>query len=493
MTHDAKLHDSVPMGLAPSLYNLDLAPTRQKGRTWKSYNLFALWANDVHSLGNYSFVIGLFVLGLGVWQVLVALAFASLFLFVLLSLSGLMGFKTGVPFPVLSRISFGIFGAHIPALIRGIVAIVWFGIQTYLATMVLNVLLIAFFPSLTPMTHHLVLGLSVLGWISFAFLWVIQVILACYGMEVIRKYEAFVGPIILFTFLMLAIWVLYSSGGHLRWSPPKPLSGSEMWSHIFGAAALWVSIYATFLLNFCDFTRSAVSRQTVIKGNFWGIIVNVMFFGVIAMILAGGQLSIDGVLIHSASDVVRMIPNTALLVLASLSLLILTIAVNLMANFVAPCYTLSNLLPRYLNFRRAALVTGIIGFVILPWNLYDSPVVIDYFLGGLGALLGPLFGIVMIDYWLVRKQRVDIPALYIDSPSGSYHYSNGVNAKAVQALIPSALIAILFALLPQLSSISQFSWFIGAALGAVIYYFIAPKNQTYADRDGESIAVATRH
>ena len=493
MTHDAELHETVPMGVAPGLYNMDLAPTKQQGRTWKGYNIFALWANDVHSLGNYSFVIGLFVLGLGVWQVLVALAIASVILFILLSLSGLMGVKTGVPFPVMSRISFGIFGAHIPSLIRGIVAIVWFGIQTYLATMVLNVLLIALFPSIKVLTHNNLLGLSTLSWINFAVLWVIQVILACYGMEVIRKYEAFVGPIILFTFLVLAGWVLYRSGGQLRWSPPNPLTGTKMWSHIFGAAALWVSIYATFLLNFCDFTRSAVSRQTVIKGNFWGIIVNVMFFGVIAMIMAGGQLSINGVLIHSPADVVQMIPNIPLLVLASLSLLILTIAVNLMANFVAPSYTLSNLLPSYLNFRRAALVTGIIGFVILPWNLYDSPVIIDYFLGGLGALLGPLFGIVITDYWLIRKQRVDIPALYVDSPGAPYHYRNGVNPKAVQALIPSAVIAILFALLPELSSISQFSWFIGAALGAIIYYLIAPKGQTYVDRDGEAIAVATRH
>lgn len=211
------------------------------------------------------------------------------------------------------------------------------------------------------------------------------------------------------------------------------------------------------------------------------------------VILTGGQLSIDGTLIQSPTDVVQKIPNTFLLVLASLSLLILTIAVNLMANFVAPAFALANLFPRHLDFKRAAVVSAVIGFVILPWNLYNSPIVIIYFLGALGAFLGPLFGIVIADYWLVRKQRVDVPALYTDAAAGPYHYVNGINPKAIQALIPSAAISLMFAFLPALHSLSQFSWFIAAGLGALFYYIIAPKGLTYADRDGEAIAVATSH
>ena len=170
--HSTGLHEPVPAGVDPGLYNQDLAPTKKEGRTWSAYNIFALWANDVNSLGNYSFAIGLFALGLGTWQILAALGFGAAFLFVLLTLSGYMGIKTGVPFPVMSRISFGTRGAQIPALIRGGVAIVWFGIQTYLASLVCNVLLIALFPSLEPLSQQDFLGLSVLGWISFSVLWV---------------------------------------------------------------------------------------------------------------------------------------------------------------------------------------------------------------------------------------------------------------------------------------------------------------------------------
>ncbi|WP_341644065.1 NCS1 family nucleobase:cation symporter-1 [Thauera sp. SDU_THAU2] len=499
MSHSASLANDgnheleLPAGTSPRLYNQDLAPSKKEGRTWSAYNIFALWANDVHSLGNYSFAIGLFALGLGAWQILAALMFGALFLFVLLNFSGFMGQKTGVPFPVMSRISFGTRGAQIPALIRGGVAIVWFGIQTYLASMVLDVLLIVMMPSLAPLSQQIVLGLSVLGWISFSILWVVQVIIACYGMESIRKYEAFAGPVILVTFLSLAGWMLYASGGKLVWSRPDSLTGGAMWAQILGGASLWVAIYGTFVLNFCDFTRGAVSKKAIVRGNFWGIPINMLIFGLVVVILTGGQLSIDGTLIQSPTDVVQKIPNTFLLALASLALLILTIAVNLMANFVAPSFALANLLPRHLDFRRAAVVSAVIGFVILPWNLYNSPVVIVYFLGGLGAFLGPLFGIVMADYWLIRKQRVDVPALYTEDPRGPYHYVNGINPAAIKALIPSALISLMFAFLPALQVLSQFSWFIAAGLGGLFYYLIAPKGRVYADRDGETIAVATNH
>lgn len=485
-----RLHPSLPPGVSPALYNVDLAPTAKEGRSWSAYSLFTLWVNDVHNLGNYSFAIGLFALGFSGGQILTALLLGAAFLFALLNLSGFMGCKTGVPFPVMSRISFGTRGAQIPALIRGGVAIAWFGIQTYLASKVLDVLVLMLLPQWQPLAEQTLLGLPLLGWISFTLLWVVQVVIACWGMESIRKYETFAGPVIFMTFIALAGWILHSSGGQLHWSAPSVQAHGSQWVQILGAASLWVALYGTFVLNFCDFTRGTTSRNAVIKGNFWGIPINMMVFGLVVVILTGGQLSIDGTLISSPVDIIQKIPSKPLLILASIALIILTIAVNLMANFVAPALALTNLLPRKLNFRKAALVSAILGFVILPWNLYSSPVVIVYFLGGLGSLLGPLFGIVMADYWLIRKQRVDVVALYTKNANGPYHYRNGFNPRAIQALIPSALISLLFAFVPYLQSVSAFSWFIAAGLGAFFYWLVAPKGLTYTDRDGETIAVA---
>ncbi|RLZ04097.1 nitrate reductase [Kocuria tytonicola] len=477
----------VPMEPAPDtsdkLYNVDLAPTSRHGRTWSAYSIFTLWANDVHSLGNYGFAIGLFALGLGAWQVLTALGVGALLLFVLLCLSGFMGFKTGVPYPVMSRISFGVHGAQLPAAIRGIVAIAWFGIQTYLASVVLRVMLIALVPSLAPLDENSVLGLSTLGWISFVALWIVQVVIVCYGMEMIRRYEAFAGPVILVTMVALAAWMLARVDFSIAWSTDDPLTGSQMWLHILGGGALWVSIYGTFVLNFCDFTRSAMSRGAIVRGNFWGIPVNMLLFGLIVVSLAGAQFKLDGTVITSPADIVQPIPSTPLLVLASLALLILTVAVNLMANFVAPTYALTNMFPRRLNFQKAAVISAVIGLVILPWNLYNSPVVIVYFLGGLGALLGPLFGIT----------RVNVPQLYVDTHDGEYFYRGGVNPRAIAAFVPAALASLAVALLPAFHGASEFSWFIGAGLGALCYLVTAKREPEYTDQHGEAISVATTH
>lgn len=484
---------SVPEGVSPKLYNRDLAPTTRSGRTWHAYSIFTLWANDVHSLGNYTFAMGLFALGLGSWQILVAFLLGAVFLFALLTLSGLMGEHTGVPFPVMSRIAFGVRGGRIPAVVRGAVAIAWFGIQTYLASVVLRVLIIAVVPSAAPLDQNLFLGLSTLGWISFMALWIVQVLIVIRGMEMIRKYEAFAGPVILTTMLLLAIWMFTKADFSIAWSTTDSLTGGIMWVRIVESAALWVVIYGTFVLNFCDFTRGAPGRRSVVRGNFFGIPINMMFFAVIVVVMTGAQYKIDGQIITSPTEVVQAVPNTLLLVLAALALIVLTIAVNLMANFVAPIYMLANLFPRHLNFARAAIVSAVIGLVILPWNLYNTPVVIVYFLGGLGALLGPLFGVIIVDYWLVRKAQINVPDLYKVDPTGDYAYTNGVNKKALIASAPAAVVALVLALVPTFSAVAGFSWFVGAIIAAIIYLAITDKNRTFHGVSGEAIAVPPSH
>ncbi|HJX79239.1 NCS1 family nucleobase:cation symporter-1 [Glutamicibacter sp.] len=492
-THTQGIDPANPHELSASLYNEDLAPTTRKGRTWNSYSIFTLWANDVHSLGNYAFAIGLFALGMSGWQILAALGIGAVLLFALLNLSGFMGEKTGVPFPVMSRIAFGINGAQIPALLRGAVAIAWFGIQTFLASQVLSVMVIALAPGMASLQETSFLGLNTLGWICFVTLWAVQLVIVSYGMEMIRKYEAFAGPVILVTFLALAIWMLFESGFNVSMTTGDTRSGLDMWVGIFGAAALWVSIYGTFVLNFCDFTRGASSKKAIVRGNFFGIPLNMLFFGAIVVVLTGTQFSINGAVISSPSDVVEAIPNTLLLVLASGALLVLTIAVNLMANFVAPTYALTNLFPKKLNFRTAALISGAIGLVILPWNLYNSPEIINYFLGGLGALLGPLFGIIMADYWIVRRARINVVDLYRSNPEGTYYFTRGVNYRAVAALVISSVIALLLAFVPALHVVGPFAWFLGSGAGAIVYLILAKHRLDLADIDGEAIAVTPKH
>ncbi|MDA3922853.1 MAG: NCS1 family nucleobase:cation symporter-1 [Salinisphaera sp.] len=479
---------SAPAFPHPRLYNDDLAPVESEGRHWNAYNVFTMWANDVHSLGNYTFAIGLFALGLGAWQILLTFAIGAAILFALLTLSGFLGEQTGLPFPVVSRIAFGIRGGRVSAICRGGIAIVWFGIQTYLAANVLNALLVSFVPSLSGLEEISFLGLSVLGWCSFIALWAVQIIIVSYGMAMVRHYIAFAGPVILITMLTMAGWVLVRAHFTIAWSINQPLAGVPMWEMIFAGACLWVVIYGTFALNVCDFTRCVGTKRAVVLGNFAGILVNMMLFALIVVVLAGAQFHINGDIIKSPADIVRTINDPVWRIAASLALIVLTIAVNLVANFVAPSYMLCDLFPRWLTFRRAGMVTAIIGLVILPWNLYNSPLVINYFLGGLGAILGPFFGLIMVDYWLVRRQRLNIPDLYSEATDGTYYYRNGFNYRAFYALVPAALISLAIALAPVFHSMADFSWIFGAVIAAVLHLILVPKNQAYQHVDGEAIA-----
>ncbi len=307
--------------LSPRLYSADLAPTKAEGRRWGRYSLFALWTNDVHNIANYSFAIGLFALGMSGAQILAALALGALMVYGLMNLSGYMGQKTGLPYPVMCRIAFGIHGAQLPALIRAVIAIAWFGIQTYLASIVLRVLLTAIWPGLAAYDQDAILGLSSLGWATFVAIWCVQLLIFAYGMEMVRRYESFAGPVILLTVAALAAWMYLRAGASIAWSSGEPMSGSQMWLKIFGGAAFWVTLYGTMILNFCDFARGCPDRRTISVGNFWGLPVNILLFGLFAVVLAGAQFRIDGQLIQSPTDIVAAIPDTLFLVLASLALL----------------------------------------------------------------------------------------------------------------------------------------------------------------------------
>ncbi len=373
-THPASslVGNAPELALSPRLHNRDLAPTRTAGRRWGGYSIFALWTNDVHNIANYSFAMGLFALGLGGWQILLSLAIGAALVYFFMNLSGYMGQKTGVPFPVISRIAFGIHGAQIPALIRAVIAIAWFGIQTFLASVVLRVLLTAVWPQMAAYDHDSILGLSSLGWVCFVSIWLVQLVILAYGMEMVRRYEAFAGPVILLTVAALAVFMYFRADARIAWSVAEPLTGIDMWRNIFAGGALWLAIYGTLVLNFCDFARSSPCRKTIRVGNFWGLPVNILVFAVITVVLCGAQFQINGQIIDSPTQIVAAIPSTLFLVLGCVAFLIVTVAVNIMANFVAPAFVLSNLAPRHLNFRRAGLISATLAVLILPWNLYTA-------------------------------------------------------------------------------------------------------------------------
>ncbi len=471
------------------LYNADLAPPEK--RRWKTYSIFALWMNDTHNIGNYTFAAGLFAVGLGAVPSFFALLIGILVVFWGMNLMGAMGQKTGVPFPVMSRISFGVHGAQIPALIRAVIAIAWYGIQTYLASVAVVVLALRIDPALKPMTQDSILGLSSLGWLCFIGLWAVQLAILSYGMEVVRKFQNWAGPIVWIVMLVLAVWMVILAGDKIAWNPPNVLHGSAMWWEMLGAAGLTISTYGTLMLNFCDFSRFSPDRKSIVRGNFWGLPVNFTAFAMVSIIVTAGSLTVFGQVITEPAEIIAKVPNTFVLVVGALLFAFATIGVNIVANFVSPAYDLANLAPKYISFRRGGIISAVLAVAVLPWNLYNSPTAVNYFLGGLGALLGPLFGVIMVDYWLIRRGKVNVPDLYSDDPAGEYAYRHGLNARAVLAFVPAAAISAVLALLPTFKTLSAFSWFIGALIAGAIYLLIAERNRSFTEVSGEHLSQST--
>ncbi|MFD3911951.1 NCS1 family nucleobase:cation symporter-1 [Streptomyces sp. NPDC058603] len=452
----------------PRLTNEDLAPAGE--RKWKVFDLFALWMSDVHNLGNYTFAAGLLVLGLNVWQIFTSLLVGFVLIYVGMNLMGRIGQRHGVPFPVVSRISFGIWGANVPALIRAVIAIMWYGIQTYLASVAVNVMLLAAVPDLVSWTEHSFLGLNALGWVSFLALWVAQALIISRGMESVRRFQDFCGPAIWLVMIVLAVWILAEAGWTIPLtSTPNPVSTGEQFGQWFGAIGLILATYGTLMLNFCDFSRLAPDYRTVKRGNFWGLPINSTAFVIVSVIVTAGSIEVFGEAITDPALLVAKVGNTWVLVLGALTFAIATMGVNIVANFVSPAYDLANVWPQKITFRTGGMISTVAALLVTPWNLYSNPHVVNYFLGGLGAFLGPLFGVIMIDYYWVKRGRIDVGQLFDARPESRYYYRGGFNPKALWAFLPSAAVAAVFALVPYFGDIAPYSWFIGTAAGAALY------------------------
>jgi NCS1 family nucleobase:cation symporter-1 len=236
--------------------------------------------------------------------------------------------------------------------------------------------------------------------------------------------------------------------------------------------SLVVAYFSTLLLNFCDFSRFAPSRKAVWLGNFWGLPVNFTAFSVVSVLVTAGTITLFGSAITDPVLIVARIPNTFVLILGALTFAVATIGINIVANFVSPAYDLANVAPKYIDFKRGGLIAAIGALVVLPWNIYANPVAINYFLGGLAAFLGPLFGIIIVDYYLIKRQQVDVDAMFKAGPQSPYWYSGGLNLRAVLAFVVGAAISAVLALVSMFNAIAPFSWFIGVAISGALYWII---------------------
>jgi len=460
----------VPPGYSPRLYNEDIAPRKSEGK-WGTWELFAWWMSAWHSLAGYAMAVGLIVLGITGWQMALGLAIGVVIIYFVSNLMGTAGQKVGVPFPVFARASFGVFGANIPALLRAVVAVFWYGIQTWLASAVIMILVLKLWPATEPLSKGSFLGLSALGWICFLFMWAVQLLVLHRGIETVRKLSNFAGPAIWIAMAALAIWTLNRAGWSIDWNYHEAKTGLAFGPAVVATCAaifITVAYMAGPMLNFADFTRLSPNRKAVIRGNGLGLLLNGVAFCLVSIVIALASVKVYGKAIQDPIVLMKDIDNPTLLLLTIIVVAIATAGINVILNFVSPSYDISNAAPNHINFRRGGLITAVLAIVVTPWNLYSNPVVVNEFIGGVGALMGPLLGIVLADYYLVRKAQIHADSLYSDAPDGRYYYTKGTNLNSVIALIIAGLITLTFAFAPIFATIAPFSWPIGVVLGIIL-------------------------
>ncbi len=484
------------MARSSKLYNKDLAPTPSSEKKWGWFEIFNVWANDVQSLFGYTLAASLFLAsGLNGWAVMLALVLAGFFIMWLVNLSGKPSVKHGIPYPVFARVSMGVFGANFPAMARGIVAMFWYGAQTYAASTAVALLI----TGLTGIEGEpMLLGMSGVMWVSFIFVSVFQVYLFWQGIDLVRKFLNFAGPAVyvVMVVLMIAIWA--KAGGGLLTEVGNIFSGGERSGGFeglgsFGAFlavfSIMVGYFAAVVINFGDFARFVKNEDEMKKGNLWGLVGNVVFFSFITLMITGGTIAIFGEYVASPTDMVARVDNLLLTIIAAFAFFAATVGINMVANFVPPAYDLANLIPSKINFRIGGLITAIFGFVIGGlWVSTITKMGLFPFVNTLGAILAPVFGIMITDYYIIKKQKIDVDDLFSDSKSGKYHYNDGFNAKGMIAWVLSGYIAVgtvwpnilVFGLddfFANLGGGGGYAWIIGAALGAVIHLAISNRSK----------------
>jgi len=478
-------------GAHAQLYNQDLAPTQPEGRTWGTFSLFSMWMSDVHSVGGYTFAASLFFLGLTGWQVLLSMIVGITIIYFLMNLIGRPSQKYGIPFPVVARMSFGVMGANLAAIVRGIVGIVWYGVQTYFASKAVQVLVIALIPSAVDFTHNSLLGLSTLAWVSFTFMWFFQLVIFLAGMETIRKFIDFCGPVVYLVMFALAGWMISKTGldSFSMQLSDKHFTGLESLGLMASAAMLIVAYFAALLLNFGDFSRFAKSEAVMKKGNFWGLPVNFIVFAIITVIVTGGSMKVFGEAIMDPVLIVEKINNPLVSIVGAITFIVATMGINIVANFVSPAYDIANLAPQKIDFKLGGLITSILSVLVCPWLFVSSPQAITIFVSIFGAVLGPMFGIMVADYYWVKRQVIKLEDLYSLSPDGSLYFEGGWNSKALFALMVSGSLSIGLALsgaFGWMVNVGDWGWLIGAGSGALIYR-AASRMGTSASPVGETV------
>ena len=468
-------------GASPSLYNADLAPTTAEGRNWSWTNIAALWVGMVVCVPTYMLCGGMIEAGMNWYQAVGTVFLGNLIILVPMLLIGHAGTKHGVPFPVLLRSSFGTVGANVPAVLRGLVACGWFGIQTWIGGFAIYTLLNIITDNAFESEALPILGINLAQFMCFIGFWAVHVWFIAKGTESIRWLETYAAPFLIGMGLLLLAWA-YSAAdgfGNMLSTPsqfePGGAKEGQFWSVFIPQLTAMVGFWATLALNIPDFTRYAASQEDQIKGQAVGLPPTMALFAFIGVAVTSATVAIFG---EPISDPVALMEKMGgfTVVVALFALAVATLTTNLAANVVAPANGFANLSPQKISFKMGGYITAGLGVAIFPWKLLSGGAYVFTWLIGYSALLGPVAGILIADYVFVRKTELDVDDLF--RKDGKYTFNGGWNPIAMLALIlavlpnvPGFLLQVeLIESAPEIfSTLYSQAWFVGLFISMAVY------------------------
>jgi len=472
-----------------SLYSKDLAPVPKDKRTWNTWNYAALWISMSLCIPTYMLASSLIGGGMNWWEAILTIFLGNAIVLIPMILNGHAGAKYGIPFPIFARASFGVRGANIAAMLRAIVACGWFGIQTWIGGFALYQMLRLSIPEIEtlPQIFPTSFGLQTGPAITFFIFWLINMWVVYLGVESIKKllvFKAFFLPVAALALLFWAIYAVHGLGPILK-EPSKFKTNSDFWNFFFPALTGMVGYWATLSLNIPDFTRYAKSQGAQIKGQAIGLPTSMTLFSFIGVVVTSATVILYGETIWDPLVLAGKFSSKFFISIAMIAVAISTLATNIAANIVSPANDFANLAPSKINFRKGGYITGIIGILIFPWKLIADPSgYIFTWLVGYSSLLGPVGGIMIVDYYFIRKEQLTTIELY--RYKGMYTFRKGFNTAAITALLlgilpnlPGFLTTI--KALPQdavplwVSHLYNYAWFVGFFVSGIIYYLMMKK------------------
>ena len=445
------------------LYNPDLAPVPAARRTWGTYNYAALWVSMSVNVLTYMLAAGLIQGGMN-WKQAVATVFLGNSIVLLpMLLNSHPGARYGIPFPVLARASFGVLGANIPAVLRGLVACGWFGIQTWIGGEAINTLLATLWPGWKEVPHGAALCF-------FAF-WLVNLAVILAGIESIRFLQGISAPILLGVGVLLLGWAHTSAGGFgpMLAAPSKFQSTADFLKFLIPALNGTVGFWATLSLNIPDFTRFSRGQRQQMMGQAMALPVTMTLYSFIGIAVTSATVVIYGGAIWDPVQLLSRFHSPTAIVISLLAILLATLNVNIGANVVSPANDFSNVWPRRISFKTGGVITCFLGIAMMPWKLLaDHRTFIFGWLGGYAAVLGPVAGIMICDYFVLRRRVLSLNDFYLRG--GIYEYSRGFNWRAVGALLAGATLALLGLVVPRVRFLYDYSWFVGFGISFAVYY-----------------------